>query len=65
MRPAIPPFQQEEWAIGLPKDHPELMAEVNRFIDEFKKSGGFDQLADKYLPEQKTAFKKLGVPFVF
>lgn len=64
-RAQLTPFQREEWAIGIQKGEPELLNQINRFIETFEKSGGFDQLADKYLPEQKNAFKKLGVPFVF
>ena len=28
-------------------------------------SGGFEKLGDRWLPEQKAAFKKLGIPFYF
>ncbi len=64
-RAQLKPFQLEEWAIGIQKGHPELIDQVNHFIEEFQKSGGFDKLADKYLPGQKAAFQKMGVPFVF
>lgn len=58
-------FKQEEWAVGIKKDNQELIEQVNGFIQVFKQKGGFDALADKYLPKQKAAFKKLGIPFVF
>lgn len=64
-RAQLKPFQSEEWAVGIEPGHRELVESVNRFIEEFKQSGGFDKLADQYLPKQKAAFQKLGVPFVF
>lgn len=59
------PFQREEWAFGISKSQPKLVSQVNEFLKKFREEGGFDRLADKYLSEQKKAFMKLGVPFVF
>lgn len=59
------PFQKEYWAFGLKKNQPEFKARINQFIEKFRNAGGFDRLADKYLPEQKKAFAEMGVPFVF
>lgn len=59
------PFEKAFWAFGIKKNNPELLAQANLFIQKFREEGGFDKLADKYLPEQKKAFKELGVPFVF
>lgn len=64
-RALLKPFQKEYWAIGIKKGDEELVGQVNRFLKWFKEEGKFDQLADKYLKEQKEAFKKLGVPFIF
>lgn len=64
-RALLKPFQEEHWAIGLRKDDTELLREVNAFITEFRKSGGFDALVEKYLPNEKAAFKNLGIPFIF
>jgi polar amino acid transport system substrate-binding protein len=64
-RPLLEPFQKESWAIGLRKGNDALRAEVNRFLGEFRASGGFERLGDKWLSEQKAAFRELGVPFVF
>ncbi len=64
-RAVLTPFQEEQWAIGLRKGSDALRAKVNGFLAEFRASGGFDQLGDKWLAEQKAEFKKLGVPFVF
>ncbi|GFO58709.1 amino acid ABC transporter substrate-binding protein [Geomonas silvestris] len=62
-RPILKPFQTESWAIGLRKGNDELKAKVNRFLFEFRKTGGFGKLGDRYLKEEKDAFKQLGYPF--
>lgn len=64
-RAQLTPFQIEYWAIGIRKGDQLLVDQVNRFIQHFHDEGGFNKLADKYLPEQKAAFQRLGVPFVF
>jgi polar amino acid transport system substrate-binding protein len=64
-RPLLAPFREEFWAIGLRKGSDELRAKVNAFLAEFRKSGGFERLAEKWLGEQKAEFAKRGIPFVF
>lgn len=64
-RPLLKPFQEESWAIGLRKGNNELRAKVNQFLKDFKARGGFDQLGDRWLKDQKEAFRKLGIPFYF
>jgi polar amino acid transport system substrate-binding protein len=64
-RPLLRPFQQESWAIGLRQDDTELRRQVNEFLRDYKAQGGFEKLGDRYLLEQKAAFKKLGYPFYF
>ena len=64
-RPILKPFQAESWAIGIRQGNTELRDQVNAFLKHFRDSGGFDQLGDRYLSEQKAAFKQMGVPFVF
>lgn len=64
-KPVLNPFQQEQWAIGLRKGQDELKKQVNGFLKDFKATGGFDRLAQKYLADQKAAFEKLNVPFYF
>lgn len=61
----LDPFQTEYWAFGIRKNNEALLSEANQFIKQFREEGGFDKLADKYLNEQKQAFKEMGVPFVF
>jgi polar amino acid transport system substrate-binding protein len=64
-RGLLEPFQKESWAIGIRKGNTELEAQVNAFLKDFKAHHGFDQLGDKYLKEDKEAFKKMGFPFYF
>jgi len=64
-RAILKPFQTETWAIGLRQDDTNLLAQVNQFLKAFKARGGFGQLGDRYLKEQKEAFQKLGYPFYF
>jgi polar amino acid transport system substrate-binding protein len=63
-RAVLTPFQQESWAIGLPKGSP-LREKVNAFLAKFRTDGGFERLGDKWLAEQKAEFKKLGIAFFF
>lgn len=53
------------WGIGLRKEDKELKDKINKFLEEFKKNGGFDKLGDKYLKEQKQTFEELDIPFFF
>ena len=64
-RPLLQPFQKESWAIGLRQDDTELRQKVNQFLQDYKSRGGFEKLGDRYLGEQKEAFRKLGYPFYF
>jgi len=64
-RAVLVPFQKEAWAIGLRPGDEALRGQVNSFLKSFRESGGFEQLGDRWLGEQKTEFKKLGIPFLF
>src|SRR5580765_7340120 len=61
----LKPFKEEQWAIGIRSDEQALKAQVNAFLVLFKRKGGFDNLGDRYLKEQKEQFRKLGIPFYF
>jgi polar amino acid transport system substrate-binding protein len=63
-RPLLSPLRTEEWAIALRKDDTALRTAVNEFITSFKSEGGFETLAERWLPEEKQAFKDAGIPFV-
>ena len=62
-RALLTPFQQESWAVGLRKGNDALKNQINGFLRDFRARGGFDQLGDRYLKEQKQQFKRLGFPF--
>lgn len=64
-RPILTPIREETWAIGLRKEDPELLGQVNAFLSAYRIAGKFDELADRYMAEQKKAFEEMGVPFIF
>jgi polar amino acid transport system substrate-binding protein len=64
-RAILQPFEQEEWAMGIRKGNDALRKQINDFIKQFKESGGFERLGEKYLGENKKAFEDLGIPFYF
>lgn len=59
----LTPFQKESWAIGIRKGNHELKSRVNLFLKDFRAKDGFERLGNRYLKDQKDAFKKLGYPF--
>ncbi len=62
----LKPFADPEpWAMAVSKDNEKLLTEINAFITEYQKNGGFDDLGDKYMSEMKKAFKELGLNFFF
>lgn len=63
--PVLKPFQTEVWSVGLRKGDEDLKTATNQFLESFAADGGFDRLADKYLPEEKKAFAENGFPFLF
>ncbi len=64
-RPILKPFQEESWAIGLRQGNDALLKQVNQFLKDYQTRGGFDELGERYLKDQKEAFRKLGYPFYF
>lgn len=64
-RPILKPFKEESWAVGIRKGNAELVTKVNQFLKDFRAKGGFEQLGDRYLKEQKEAFRQMGYPFYF
>lgn len=65
IRALLAPIRKEEWAIGVRKDNTVLREQINTFLKAFRAEGGFDRLGDQFLKEQKAAFEREGVPFVF
>ena len=64
-RPLLEPFKEESWAIGVRQGNGELLGRVNEFIKDFRARKGFAELGDRWLKDQKEAFRKLGYPFYF
>ncbi len=61
----LTPLQKESWAVGLRPENETLRKQINEFLQSFRASGGFDRLGDKYLSDQKAAFRQQGIPFYF
>lgn len=60
------PFQEvESWGVAFPKGNEELVIKMNEFIEKFYSDGGFERLSEKYLPEERKAFKELGFQWFF
>lgn len=55
-------FKKEDWAIGVRKGNVALREQINDFIRAYRASGALDKVEDKYLSQQKAAFKQLGIP---
>ncbi len=66
-RAVLKPFQKdfEYWGAAFKKGNNELREKANAFFKEFKKQGGFNKLAEKYLSDIKKTFDKLKIPFFF
>lgn len=65
--PILKPFEEtpQYWAIAYNKNNNELGKQINKFIENYKKNGSLDRLADKYLSEPKKEFEKRNIPFFF
>ena len=64
-RAILKPIRNEAWAIGIKKGNGELREQVNAFLKSYRQSGKFDELAERYMADEKKAFEKMGVPFIF
>ena len=60
------PFQDvEPWGIAVKKGNTELLDQLNEFIEAYREDGGFEELTEKYLSEEKEAFEELGFQWFF
>lgn len=60
------PFQDvEKWGIAVQKGNQELLDELNAFLADFAENGGYEELTEKYLSEEKKAFDELGFQWFF
>jgi polar amino acid transport system substrate-binding protein len=64
-RALLAPLQTESWAVALRPNDATLLAAVNAFLAQYRAAGGFDQLSDRFLAEEKAAFAAQGIPFFF
>ena len=64
-RALLSPVQKENWAVGLRLGNEPLRGQINEFLKSYRASGGFERLGDKYLGEQKAAFREQGLSFYF
>lgn len=53
------------WGIAIKKGNTNLLNKINQNLLEFKKDGGLNKLAEKYLTELKQVFDDLNIPFFF
>jgi len=60
----IPNQKAEEWGAAFKKGS-DLTEKFNAFLIKFKNDGGFTQLTEKHLKEEKKTFDKLGFTFFF
>ena len=60
------PFQDvEQWGIAVQKGNEELLSQLNAFLAEFQANGGYEELTEKYLAEEKKAFDELNFQWFF
>jgi len=60
----IPSQNAESWGMAFKKGST-LTEKANAFLKSFTASGGFDNLTDKYLKQEKLTFDKMGFAFFF
>lgn len=56
--------QNEGWGAAFPKGS-DLTQQFNEFLVEFRAQGGFDDLVDEFLAEEKALFDSYGFDFFF
>ena len=60
------PFQNVEyWGVAVQKGNTELLGSLNEFIAKYTAEGGFEELSEKYLKEEKKAFDEFGFKWFF
>ncbi len=60
------PFQDvDKWGVAVKKGNTELLNEINEFITVYTEEGGFDELTETYLSEEKKAFDEYGFKWFF
>ncbi|MBK1883626.1 transporter substrate-binding domain-containing protein [Luteolibacter pohnpeiensis] len=62
-RAILQPFTEEGWAVGIAKNHPELLSQTNAFLTKFRADGGLEKLVEKYLAQEKAEMESLNLQF--
>ena len=55
----------EQWGIAVQKGNEELLSQLNAFLADFQANGGYEELTEKYLAEEKKAFDELNFQWFF
>ncbi|MEZ5433997.1 MAG: hypothetical protein R3F31_23090 [Verrucomicrobiales bacterium] len=58
--PSLKPIQAETWAIGLRASEKELLGRINAFLAESRAKGLFDNLAGRYMADERRPLKTSG-----
>lgn len=61
----IPSQDSEDWGMVVKKGNTALLSQVNDFIKNYKEAGGFDEITNKYMAEEKQIFDEMGFPWFF
>ena len=65
MNLAAIPGSEGDWGIAVKKGNEELLKKINAFIQDYRDSGGFNEIARSYLGELMGVLEKKGLPFFF
>lgn len=57
--------ENNDWGIAVRKGDTKLLTEINAFLKDFKASGGYKVLTEKYFREEKKIFDAQGINFFF
>ena len=57
MRGLYRPLTKEYLAWAVPKDNPELLAQLNKVIDKWKTDGTIDDVIDDWITVKKTSIE--------
>jgi polar amino acid transport system substrate-binding protein len=63
-RGLLQPFVEETWAVAMAKGNDRLRGEVDSFLRDFRRDGGFAALGERYLAEEKRHLEEAGIPFL-
>ncbi len=64
-RALLSPVCKEQWAVAISQEDTALREKISTFLKNFRAAGGFEKLGDKYLSDQKAAFRAQGIDFYF